>query len=486
MTLLEHSATELRQQMERGDCTATDVVQAYRARAESVDDQVRCLMHPAWDRAQQQAEAIDRRRSRGESLGPLAGIPVTVKDIICTQDMPTTCGSKILEHFRPPYDATLVTRLREADAILVAKTNLDEFAMGSSNENSAFEPTRNPWDLNCVPGGSSGGAAACVAADIAPLSIGTDTGGSIRQPAAFCGVTGLKPTYGRVSRYGLVAFASSLDQAGPFARSAKDAALLLDVISGHDDRDSTSADERPTSSLEDVSLRLNNLRIGVVQEQLGDGVDEEVRSATQEALDIFADQGAQLVDIQLPHAKYAVATYYIVAPCEASSNLARFDGAHYGERGEGVSNLGEMYSVSREVGFGAEVKRRVMLGTFALSEGYSDQYYLKALQVRRLIRADFDSAFEHVDILVGPTTPTTAFPVGAKVDDPLAMYLGDLFTVGANLAGIAALSIPCGMSRAGLPIGLHLQGPAFSESLLLRAAHMYQTATDWHLRRPQL
>ena len=472
--------------MQSGELAAADVVDAYARRSEKVDGDVRAFLHTAWDQAAEQAADLDRRRAAGEQLGALAGLPVTVKDIICTDDLPTTCGSRILEGFQAPYNATVVQQLRDADAIIVGKTNLDEFAMGGSNENSAYTPTRNPWDLKRVPGGSSGGAAASVAADLAPLAIGTDTGGSIRQPAAFCGVTGVKPTYGRVSRFGLVAFASSLDQAGPMAHSARDAALLLDAISGHDPRDSTSADQPPTHLMSEIELPLDELKIGVVRQQLEGGISDEIRSATEESLRVFRQMGAKLVDIELPHAKYAVATYYIVAPCEASSNLARYDGAHYGMRTDSPKDIESMYSGSRANGLGTEVKRRVMLGTFALSAGYSDRYYLKALQVRRLIRADYDKAFSNVDLIVGPTTPTSAFPIGEKSDDPLAMYLGDLFTVGANLAGIAGMSVPGEMTNDGLPIGLHLQGPLFSESTLFRAAHMYQKATDWHHRRPQL
>ncbi|HIF30718.1 MAG TPA: Asp-tRNA(Asn)/Glu-tRNA(Gln) amidotransferase subunit GatA [Planctomycetaceae bacterium] len=485
MSLLQHSATDLLSLLQSGDVTSQQVVQAYSDRAATVEDQVHAILQPTWESALERAEEIDRRRSAGELLGSLAGLPVAVKDILCTDDFPTTCGSKILETFRPPYNATVIEKLRAADAILVGKTNLDEFAMGSSTENSAFGPTHNPWDLTRVPGGSSGGSAASVSADLAPLAIGTDTGGSIRQPAAFCGVTGLKPTYGRVSRYGLVAFASSLDQAGPFARSAQDTALLLDAISGHDARDSTSANRPPTSAFAEVEQPLESLRVGVIREQLGEGVDDEIRVAVEASLQAFQQMGASLIDVQLPHARYAVATYYIVAPCEASGNLARYDGAHYGLRVESPE-LGSMYSASRARGLGEEVKRRIMLGTFALSSGYNSRYYLKSLQVRRLIRNDYDQAFENVDLLLGPTTPTTAFRIGEKSDDPLSMYLGDLFTVGTNLAGISGLSIPCGFSAAGLPIGLHLQGPAFSETTLLRAAHMYQSVTDWHARRPPL
>jgi aspartyl-tRNA(Asn)/glutamyl-tRNA(Gln) amidotransferase subunit A len=389
---------------------------------------------------------------------------------------------------------------------------LDEFGMGSSTENSALRRTRNPWNLECVPGGSSGGAAACLAASMAPLSVGTDTGGSIRQPSAFCGVVGLKPTYGRVSRFGLVAFASSLDQIGPMARTAEDVALLLETIAGHDPRDSTSADVPVPPYRRTVRQPLEGLRLGLVRDHFGPGLDSDVEQAIREAVKVYQSLGAKLVDVRLPHGKYAIATYYIIAPCEASSNLARYEGVHYGYRTDEASMLDElaaerqqltaagnetaldnldgplvrMYRKTRREGFGAEVKRRVMLGTYALSAGYYDAYYLKALQVRRLIRQDYDDAFQEVDCIVGPVTPTAAFRAGEKVDDPLAMYLGDLYTVSANLAGITGISIPCGFTRAGLPVGLQLQAPPLQEDRLLRAAHMFQAATDWHTRRAQL
>jgi aspartyl-tRNA(Asn)/glutamyl-tRNA(Gln) amidotransferase subunit A len=434
----------------------------------------------------------------------------------------------MLERFVPPYDATVVRKLREADAVILGKVNLDEFAMGGSTENSAFFPTRNPWDLERVPGGSSGGSAACVAAEMAPWSIGTDTGGSIRQPAALCGITGLKPTYGRVSRYGLVAFASSLDQAGPMAHSAEDAALLLEAIAGHDPLDATSADVPAPRYSSELDKPLEGLRLGIVRDHYGAGLSSEVEAAVREAVRIFESLGARTVEISLPHSKYGIATYYVIAPCEASSNLARYDGVHYGyradepamlaeleaerkaavasdggeagrgEAGRGEAGRGEagaaaidsplvrLYRRSRAEGFGPEVKRRVMLGTYALSAGYYDAYYLKALQVRRLIRNDYNSAFQQVDLIIGPTTPAAAYRLGEKANDPLAMYLEDLYTVTANLAGVPGISIPCGATATGLPIGLQLQAPAFQEGLLLRAAHRFQRVTDWHLRRPDL
>ena len=416
----------------------------------------------------------------------------------------------MLKNFRPPYDATVIEKLAAADAVLIGSTNLDEFAMGGSCENSALGVTRNPWDNSHVPGGSSGGSAACVAAGTSPLSIGTDTGGSIRQPAAFCGVTGLKPTYGRVSRYGLVAFASSLDQIGPITRSAEDAALLLEAIAGHDPRDSTSAPVEVPSYTKQVGQTLEGLRLGVVREHFEEGLDEEVEQSAREALHVYESLGATLTDISMPHSRYGIATYYIIAPSEASSNLARYDGAHYGYRCDEVPMLAEleaerqaaagdqeildkidstlvrMYRKTRAEGFGPEVKRRIMLGTYALSAGYYDAYYLKALKVRRLIAGDYHEAFKQVDLIVGPTTPTPAFKLGEKTDDPLSMYLQDLYTVTANLAGVPGISIPCGFTSGNLPIGLQLQAPALQEEKLLRAAHMYQQQTDWHMRRPQV
>ena len=462
--------------------------------------------------ALRQAEQIDRRRKSGAKLGPLAGLPVAVKDVLCSEGELTTCASQMLENFRPPYDSTVVAKLKAADAVLIGRTNMDEFAMGGTTENSALGVTRNPWNTDCIPGGSSGGAAACVAADLVPLSIGTDTGGSIRQPAAFCGVVGMKPTYGRVSRYGLVAFASSLDQVGPVARTAADTALLLEVIAGHDPSDSTSADVDVPPYSQQIADPIEGLRIGVPREYFGEGLDEEVEAAVREALRTYQSLGATVHEVSLPHSRYSIATYYIIAPCEASSNLARYDGVHYGYRtnekqlladleterrelsaqgkerelAELDSPLVRLYRKTRAEGFGPEVKRRIMLGTYALSSGYYDAYYLKALKVRRLIRRDFDEAFSDVDLILGPVTPTAAYRIGEKVDDPLAMYLGDLFTVSANLAGITAISLPCGLSSSGMPLGVQLQAPPFEESRLLRAAHMFQQATDWHERRPDL
>ncbi|MBL9092228.1 MAG: Asp-tRNA(Asn)/Glu-tRNA(Gln) amidotransferase subunit GatA [Planctomycetaceae bacterium] len=512
MALYEKTATELVGLLASGQVTSEEVTKAYAERIKAVDGRVGAFLRVDVDAALAQARGIDERRKRGDKLGRLAGLPVAVKDLLCSHGELTTCASKMLETYRATYDSTVVAKLKAADAVLLGRTNMDEFAMGGSTENSAFQKTRNPWDLERTPGGSSGGAAACVAADEACLSIGTDTGGSIRQPAALCGVTGLKPTYGRVSRYGLVAFASSLDQAGPMARTAEDAALLLEVMAGHDPLDATSIDQPVPEYSKSVREPLKGLTLGLVREHFAAGLDGEVETAVREAVKTYESLGAKVKEVSFPHAKYGVAVYYIIAPCEASSNLARYDGVHYGRRTDEKqlaaeldaerkqllaagkkreaeqldTSLVRLYRKSRAEGFGPEVKRRIMLGTYALSAGYYDAYYLKALKVRRLIRQDYDKAFEQCDLIVGPCTTAPAFKIGEKVDDPLAMYLVDLYTVSANLAGVGGISIPCGFSKAGLPIGLQLQGPPLAEDKLLRAAHMYQTATDWHTRRPKL
>jgi len=505
--MIDLPATQLLQLLREGQTTSVAVTRAFLARIDQLDGTIGAFLRVDPEAALARAAQIDRRREAGEPLGALAGLPVALKDVLCTRGEVTSCASRMLRDFRPPYDATVVSRLRAADAVLIGKTNLDEFAMGSSTENSAVRPTCNPWDVRRVPGGSSGGAAACVAAGMAPLSIGTDTGGSIRQPAAFCGVVGLKPSYGRVSRYGLVAFASSLDQVGPLARSVEDAALLLEVIAGHDPCDSTSAAVPVPDYAAALRERPGRLTLGVVKEHFGAGLDAEVGDAIEAALDVFRRLGAEIREVSLPHSRYGIATYYIIAPCEASSNLARYDGVHYGYRADETalraappvpragglpaadaldSPLVRLYRRTRAEGFGPEVKRRIMLGTYALSAGYYDAYYLKALQVRRLIRQDYDLAFRDVDLLVGPVTPTVAYLRGEKVDDPLAMYLGDLYTVTANLAGVPGISLPCGQTRDGLPVGLQLQAPPFEEARLLQAAARFQQATDWHTRRPAL
>jgi aspartyl-tRNA(Asn)/glutamyl-tRNA(Gln) amidotransferase subunit A len=454
------------------------------------------FLHLEPEQVLSQARAIDSRRSSGEQLGALAGLPVAIKDVLCVEGELTSCGSRMLRNFRPPYDATAVAKLKAAGAILFGKTNMDEFAMGSSTENSAHGPTANPWDESRVPGGSSGGSAAAVAAGLAPLALGTDTGGSIRQPAAVCGVVGLKPTYGRVSRYGLIAFASSLDQVGPLAHNLADAALLLGVIAGHDPNDSTSVEQPVPDYLSSLERPPESLRIGVVREFFGAGLDPEVSSAVAEAIRIYEQSGATVKEVSLPHSKYGIPAYYIVSSAECSSNLARYDGTTYGHRAadfaakypgdEILPPLVRMMMASRAEGFGAEVKRRIMLGAFALSAGYADQYYNKALKVRRKIRGDFDAAFHEVDVLLGPTSPTPAFKLGERTADPLAMYLSDIYTITANLAGIPGISIPCGMTRANLPVGLQLLGAPFAEEKLLRTARVFERATDWHLKRPGL
>jgi len=510
--LTQKNAVELLGLLNSGDVTSEALTQAYADRIAAVDPQVGAYLRVNVDAALEQARAVDARRKRGEPLGKLAGLPVAVKDLLCHEGELTTCASRMLENYRAVYDSTVVAKLKAADAVLLGRTNMDEFAMGGSTENSAFQKTRNPWDLTRTPGGSSGGAAACVAADMACLSIGTDTGGSIRQPAGLCGITGMKPTYGRVSRYGLVAFASSLDQAGPMARTAEDAALLLETIAGHDPRDATSIDAPVPEYSKSVREPLAGLTLGLVREHFAEGLENETEQAVREAIRVYESLGAKVREVSFPHAKYGVAVYYIIAPCEASSNLARYDGVHYGRRADESnlfielndehakleaagkrkeaanldSGLVRLYRKSRSEGFGPEVKRRIMLGTYALSAGYYDAYYLKALKVRRLIRQDYDRAFEQCDLIVGPVTASPAFKIGEKTDDPLSMYLVDLYTVSANLAGIGGISIPCGFSSTGLPIGLQLQAPPLAEDKLLRAAHMFQTATDWHGRRPGL
>ena len=487
------SVSEILRAQDSGDATAVEIATAALDRIDSIDPTINAFTHTNRELALASAAEVDRRRAAGETLGPLAGVPVAVKDVLCTRDMPTTCSSKMLEHFRPPYDAGVVEKLRVADAVIIGKTNMDEFAMGASTENSAFGVTRNPWDTTRIPGGSSGGAAACVAASMVPISLGTDTGGSIRQPAAMCGVTGLKPTYGRVSRYGLIAFASSLDQVGPLGWSVADIAPMMQVIAGHDGRDSTSLDREVGGIVEAVQgTDLTGIRVGMLRSSMeAEGVNDSIKQAVAESAQVLKSLGAEIVDIEMPHSEYWVPTYYVIAPSEASSNLSRYDGAHYGHRAVGGNvdeKLGPLvttYCRSRAEGFGAEVKRRIMVGTYALSEGYSNEYYNKALRVRRLIKGDYDAAFTQVDLLLGPVTPTPAFPLGEKIDDPIQMYLCDLFTTGANLAGIPALSLPAGTDASGLPIAIQLQAPALEESRLLFAGAAFQAATDHHQQRPR-
>ncbi len=482
------SAEALARAVATGERSAAEVTGAFLAQADRTAPQLGTYLHRMAESALRDAEAIDRRRAKGERLGLLAGVPVALKDNICVRGVPTTCGSKILEGYRPPYDAHVVQRLRAAGAVIVGKTNCDEFAMGSSTENSAYQVTRNPWNLDCVPGGSSGGSAATVAALEAPLSLGSDTGGSVRQPAAFCGVYGLKPTYGAVSRYGLVAFASSLDQIGPFARSARDTALLQSVICGRDPRDTTSRGDAAPIVLDALERDLNGLRLGVpraILDEAGEGLAPSIRAAFESAISAYERAGASIVDVSLPHARYAIATYYLIAPAEASSNLARYDGVRYGVR-RSESDLRGMYEATRGAGFGREVKRRILLGTYALSAGYYDAYYLRAQKVRTLIRKDFLDALALSDALLLPITPTPAFKIAEKSDNPLAMYLSDIFSIPASLAGVPALSFPASFDASGLPIGLQLVGRPFDEETMLRVARAYEHEHDAASRVPAI
>jgi aspartyl-tRNA(Asn)/glutamyl-tRNA(Gln) amidotransferase subunit A len=476
------SVTELAADLRRRAVSSVELTQAYLARIERHQGVCNAFITVAADAALLEAARADARLAAGDA-GALTGVPIAHKDIFCTSATRTTCGSRMLSEFVSPYDATLVARLRSAGVVMLGKTNMDEFAMGSSNETSYFGPVRNPWDTSRVPGGSSGGSAAAVAARLAPAATATDTGGSIRQPAALCGVTGLKPTYGRVSRFGMIAFASSLDQAGLITIDAADAALLLRAIAGFDERDSTSVDLPVPDYVATLEAPLKGLKVGVLREFFDRGLDPQIEERIRAALEVLKAQGAHLREVSLPNLPLSVPTYYVVAPAECSSNLARFDGVRYGHRCENPRDLLDLYRRSRGEGFGAEVKRRIMTGTYVLSAGYYDAYYLKAQRVRALISADFTRAFQEVDVLVGPTTPTPAFELGAKTSDPVTMYLNDIYTIGANLAGLPAMSVPCGFIGA-LPIGLQLIGPHFAEGRLLQVAHRYQRETDWHLRAP--
>jgi len=475
---------EARDRLAAGEFTAVELTEAVLERIVAVDNDVKAYLSLTPEEALARARAADERRAAGEDT-PLLGIPLAIKDVLCTRGVPTTCGSRILEDFIPPYDAAAVARLKDAGAVLLGKTNTDEFAMGSSTENSAFFTTHNPWDLSRVPGGSSGGSAAAVAADECLGALGSDTGGSVRQPASMCGVVGLKPTYGRVSRYGLVAFASSLDQVGTLAKDVTDAAILLGGIAGHDPHDSTSMDVPVPDYTVALTGDMRGARVGVPKEYFIEGMQPEVEAAVRAAVDVLAGLGAEVREVSLPHTDYALPVYYLIAPAEASANLARYDGVRYSLR-VGDGGLDEMYKATRGQGFGPEVKRRIMLGTYALSAGYYDAYYLRAQKVRTLIKADFDAAFERVDVIVAPTSPTTAFRIGEKAEDPLQMYLSDVFTLSMNLAGICGLSLPCGFDADGLPIGLQVMGPALGEERVLRVAYAYEQATDWCARRPSL
>jgi aspartyl-tRNA(Asn)/glutamyl-tRNA(Gln) amidotransferase subunit A len=481
--LHRRTLTELAQGLASGDFSSVELVQGLLERVERFDPELNAFVTVTADEALRAAERADALRSKGE-IGVLNGLPIVHKDIFCTSGVLTTCGSRMLENFVSPYDATVVERLAEAGAVLLGKTNMDEFAMGSSNETSYFGPVRNPWDHERSPGGSSGGSAAAVAARLAPAATGTDTGGSIRQPAALTGTTGLKPTYGRVSRYGMIAFASSLDQAGVITRSAEDAALLLGIMAGFDERDSTSIDHPVPDYVGGLGESLKGLRVGIVRQHFDEGLDAATGAAVKEAIGVLEAQGATTREVDLPNLDLSVPTSYVVAPAECSSNLSRFDGVRFGHRAEDPEDLLDLYCRSRGEGFGAEVKRRILTGTYVLSAGYYDAYYLKAQQVRQLIADDFRKAFEDVDVIAGPTAPTPAFRLGDKTDDPITMYLNDIYTIGANLAGLPGISVPCGFASE-LPIGLHLVGPHFGELQVLRAAHQYQLQTDWHTHCPE-
>jgi len=481
-----HEAQEL---LRKGEISAVELTWAIIDRIVEVDNQVKAYLTITPESALEQAQGADRRRAAGEDH-PLLGVPLAIKDIICTKGVPTTCGSRILDNFIPPYDATVIEQLRHRGAVILGKTNMDEFAMGSSTENSGFFPTHNPWDLSRVPGGSSGGSAAALAADECLGALGSDTGGSVRQPAAFCGVAGLKPTYGRVSRYGLVAFASSLDQIAPFGKDVTDCATMLQAMAHYDPCDSTSVAVPAPDYAQALVPHIRGMRVGVPKEYFVEGMEPGVEIAVRAAIEKLADLGAEVDDVSLPHTKYSLPVYYLIAPAEASANLARYDGVKYGYSHPEVEDVWDAYRQTRQNGFGPEVKRRIMLGTYALSAGYYDAYYLKAQKVRTLIKRDFDKAFSKFDVLVAPTSPTVAFKIGEKVDDPLQMYLSDVLTLSLNLAGICGISIPCGFAEArvsaSLPVGLQIMGDAVAEEAVLRVAYAYEQATEWHRRRPVL
>jgi len=484
----ELSAKELRDSIASGRISSVEATEAVFKRIDKLETVIGAYISTYRDMALETAADVDRRIAAGQDVGKLAGVPVAVKDNMCTTFGATTCASRILENFHAPYNATVVEKLLAADAVIVGKANMDEFAMGSSTENSGLKQTVNPWDTTRVPGGSSGGSAAAVAGRLCFAALGSDTGGSIRQPASFCGVVGLKPTYGRVSRFGLVAYGSSLDQIGPITRTVADSALMMNVIAGHDPADSTSVEEAIApicDYLENLDEPLKKLQIAIVPEFVA-GADEQVQKALNEAIDVYKELGAEIIEIDMPHLDYAIASYYVIATAEASSNLARYDGVHYGHRSEKAENYIEVYFKSRAEAFGKEVKRRIMLGTYALSSGYYDAYYLKALKVRNLIRADFTKAFEKCDCIMMPVSPTTAFKIGEKVDDPLTMYLSDIYTIAVNLAGVPGISVPCRFGENNLPIGLQILAPAFDEHKLLRIARMFETQTEWHRARPDI
>lgn len=479
MDITELTVHELRDKLADNELTSEEITKAYVDRINEKEKDVQAFVTTLTDEALEKAKVIDEKRAKGETTSPFAGIPVGIKDNICTKGVKTTCGSKMLENFVAPYNATVVEKLNAEDMISLGKLNMDEFAMGSSTEHSYFKNTKNPWNLNTVPGGSSGGSAAAVAANLVPCALGSDTGGSIRQPASFCGVVGLKPTYGLVSRYGLVAFASSLDQIGPITKDVEDSAILLNVITGHDEKDSTSMNLEKKDYTKALKNDVKGLKIGVLKEQFGDGINPEVKAKVEEAIEKYKELGATVEEYSLDVANYSLATYYIIACAEASSNLGRFDGIRYGYRTENYTNLKELFKNSRSEGFGAEVKRRIILGTYVLSSGYYDAYYKKAQQVRTLVKQAFDKAFEKYDILITPTSPTTAFELGAKSSNPLEMYLADICTVSVNVAGLPGISIPCGVDSKGLPIGMQLIGNRFDEETILNAAYTYEQATKF-------
>ena len=486
MDFLSLTIRELSELIKKKEVSPVELTRSVLGRIDEVEERVHAYITVLKDEALASAKEAEKQILSGDYLGPLHGIPMSLKDIFVTKGILTTCGSKILGNFIPPYDATVVERLKKAGAVFVGKANMDEFAMGSSTENSYFGPTRNPWDLESVPGGSSGGSAASVAAGECFASLGTDTGGSIRQPASLCGVVGLKPTYGRVSRFGMIAFASSLDQAGPLTKTVEDAALVLNAVAGHDPRDSTSVNLPVPDYTVSLKEELRGVRIGVPREYFIEGMDRDVEKAVKGTITVLEDLGASPEEISLPHTEYAVAAYYIIAPSEASSNLARYDGVRYGFRVADANTLRDMYFRTRALGFGREVKRRIMLGTYALSAGYYDAYYLKAQRVRTLMKRDFEEAFKRVDAIVTPTSPTPAFKIGEKAGDPLQMYLSDIFTIPCNLAGLPGISVPCGFTPSGLPIGVQILGKAFDEETILRVAHAYESRTNWHKRSPPI
>jgi len=483
--IIYKTAKEINHLFLKKEVSAREIVDAFYNQIEKIEPKIQALNSLTKELAYKQAEELDKKVLRGDNLSKIAGIPVIIKDVICVKNFPATCSSKILENFIAPYESTVTSRLWEAGAICLAKSNMDEFAMGSSTENSAFKETKNPWDLNKVPGGSSGGSASSVAAFEAPISLGTDTGGSVRQPASFCGVSGLKPTYGRVSRFGLIAFASSLDQIGPFGKNIYDVALALQFISGYDAKDSTSLNIEVPDYIACLNAdTIKDKKIGVIKELVGEGIDPEIKKAVLDSVKVFTKLGAEVIEVSLPNVKYSIPVYYIIATAEASSNLARYDGIKYGYRTTGAKEILPMYTKTRKEGFGAEVKRRIMLGTYALSSGYYDAYYKKAQQVRKLVAQDFLNTFEKLDLLISPTCPTTAFELGSKVDDPLSMYLSDIATVPVSLAGLPAISIPCGFDSSNLPIGLQIIAPALSEELLLSAAFAYEKTCNVSSNKP--